>query len=105
MEFLDFLPALNDLAVGALAIIVLAWIFKNTLDAFQDQSLRHDQQTNKLVQALSENNEKLGDLVEIVKDGAERDEDIYEELRNQQEKIDVIIETVDEIKGSVKKVD
>lgn len=101
MELLDFLPALNDLAIGALAIIVLAWIYKNALEAFQDQNMRHNEQINKMIEALAENNKKLGDLVDVVRDGVRRDEDLHRELRDQKDKIDEIKESVDEIKGKI----
>lgn len=103
MELLDFLPALNDLAIGAIAIIVLAWIYKNALESFQDQNMRHHEQINKMIEALAENNDKLGDLVDAVKDGARRDEDIHRELRDQRENIKDIKDTVDEIKGKIDK--
>lgn len=103
MKLLDFLPALNELAIGALAIIVLAWIYKNALDAFQDQNMRHNEQINKMIQALAENNDKLGDLVKAVGDGVRRDEDIHRELRDQRENIEDIKDTVDEIKGKIDK--
>ena len=105
MEFLEFLPALNELAVGAVAILVLAWLYKNTLDSFQEQNALHNEQINKMVQALAKNNDKLGDLVDIVKDGVRKDEDIQRELRDQKDKIDNIKDTVDEIKKDVQKRD
>lgn len=101
MELLDFLPALNELAIGAIAILALAWLFKNALESFQEQNLRHNEQINKMIQALAENNDKLGDLVEAVQDGVNRDEDIHRELRVQRESIEDIKETVDEIKGKI----
>lgn len=103
MELIDFLPALNDLAIGVLAIIVLAWIYKNALDAFQDQNMRHNEQINKMIEALAENNDKLGDLVEAVREGVRRDEDIHRELKDQRDSIEDIKDTVDEIKGKIDK--
>lgn len=95
MELLEFLPALNELAIGALAIIILAYIYKSTLDNFQEQNALHNEQINKLIRALADNSDKLADLVEAVRDN-------NFEAQEQRVEIKEIKETVHEIKTTLK---
>lgn len=94
MELLEFLPALNELAIGALAIIILAYIYKSTLDTFQEQNALHNEQINKLIRALADNNDKLADLVDAVRDN-------NKESQEQRIEIKEIKETVNEIKVKI----
>lgn len=83
------------MAIGALAIIILAYIYKSTLDNFQEQNALHNEQINKLIQALADNSDKLTDLVDAVRDG-------NKESQEQKVTIKDIKESVDEIKVKLK---
>lgn len=96
MELLEFLPALNELAIGALAIIILAYIYKGTLDNFQEQNALHNEQINKLIRALADNSDKLADLVDAVRD-------TNRETQEQRGEIKEIKDTVNEIKVTIEK--
>lgn len=109
MELLEFLPALNELTIGAIALIVLAWIFNKTLDRFQEQSSMHDSQVSKMVEVLSDNNDKLSDLIMLVKQNIIETQHHSREQDNKiddiHEKVDDIQEQMQEIKDEVKKRD
>lgn len=102
MELLEFLPALNELTIGAIALIVLAWIFNKTLDRFQEQSAMHDAQVSKMVEALSDNNDKLSDLIMLVKQNILETKQKDETIDDIHDKVQDINEKIKEIKEEVK---
>lgn len=102
MELLEFLPALNELTIGAIALIVLAWIFNKTLDRFQEQSAMHDAQVSKMVEALSDNNDKLSDLIMLVKQNILETKQKDETIEDIHDKVQDINEKIKEIKEEVK---
>lgn len=102
MELLEFLPALNELTIGAIALIVLAWIFNKTLDRFQEQSAMHDAQVSKMVEALSDNNDKLSDLIILVKQNILETKQKDETIEDIHDKVQDINEKIKEIKEEVK---
>lgn len=102
MELLEFLPALNELTIGAIALIVLAWIFNKTLDRFQEQSAMHDAQVSKMVEALSDNNDKLSDLIMLVKQNISETKQKDETIEDIHDKVQDINEKIKEIKEEVK---
>lgn len=101
MELLEYLPALNELTVGALALIVLAWIFNKTLDRFQEQSAMHDAQVTKMIEVLADNNDKLSDLIILTKQNILENSS---QSKEQDEKIDEIHDKVEEISDQVKEI-
>lgn len=101
MELLEFLPALNELTIGAIALVILAWIFNKTLDRFQEQSAMHDAQVSKMVEALSDNNDKLSDLIMLVKQNIL---ETQHHSREQDDKIDDIHDKVEDISEQMREI-
>jgi len=101
LELLEFLPALNELTIGAIALVILAWIFNKTLDRFQEQSVMHDAQVSKMVEVLSDNNDKLSDLIMLVKQNIL---ETQHHSREQDDKIDDIHDKVEDISEQMREI-
>lgn len=96
-DVVNSIPALTDIGIPIIAIIVIAWLAEKNSSKQQEATMLHNEQMDKTFKIIANFTENLSELVALIREGNEKTD-------NTSDKVDEVSRKMDEVNRKLENI-
>lgn len=91
-DLIEIIPVLSDVASVPLVVISLVWLVNKVFDRLQEAAMINNDQINKLIGVMSEDNARVAELVAISQEQTKKMVEMSTSMTDVRLKVDALLE-------------
>ena len=91
-DLIEIIPVLSDVASVPLIVISLVWLVNKVFDRLQEAAMINNDQINKLIGVMSEDNARVAELVAISQEQTKKMVEMSTSMTDVRLKVDALLE-------------
>ena len=91
-DLIEIIPVLSDVASVPLVVISLVWLVNKVFDRLQEAAMINNDQINKLIGVMSEDNARVAELVAISQEQTRKMVEMSTSMTDVRLKVDALLE-------------
>lgn len=103
-DIINAMPALSDIGIPIISIIVIAWLSEKNSSKQQESTMLHNEQMDKVFKIIANFTENLSEMISLIREGNEKTENVSDKVDSVDRKFDEMNRKLENLTNNAKNI-